>query len=122
MRLLVALGGNALLERRDRPDAVIERNHIRQAAEALAPLAAEHQLIISHGNGPQVGLLAEESETDSSLSGPYPLDALGAQTQGMIGYWLAQALHNAGVGAPVLAVVTQTVVRLDDPAFLHPTK
>jgi carbamate kinase len=122
MRLMIALGGNALLERHDKPDAVIQRRHIRAAALALAPLALEHELIICHGNGPQVGLLALESEADPSLSEPYPLDALGAQTQGMIGYWLAQELGNAGVRQPVAAIITQTVVAADDPAFASPSK
>ncbi|MDQ2749671.1 MAG: carbamate kinase [Pseudonocardiales bacterium] len=122
MRIVVALGGNALLERGEKPDAVIQQRHVRRAAQAIAPLAAEHELIICHGNGPQVGLLAVESEADASLSRPYPLDALGAQTQGMIGYWLAQELRNAGVAGPVVAVVTQTVVDSADPAFTNPTK
>lgn len=122
MRIVAALGGNALLERGERPDAAIQRRHIRAAASALAPLTEEHELVICHGNGPQVGMLAMESENDPALSAPYPLDALGAQTQGMIGYWLAQELRNAGVAWPVAAVVTQTVVDESDPAFGHPTK
>lgn len=122
MRIVVALGGNALLERGEKPDAFIQQRHVRRAAHAIAPLAAEHELIICHGNGPQVGLLALESEADESLSEPYPLDALGAQTQGMIGYWLAQELRNAGVARPVAAIVTQTVVDSADPAFNNPTK
>jgi carbamate kinase len=122
MRIVVALGGNALLERGEKPDAVIQQRHLRRSAHALAPLAAEHELIICHGNGPQVGLLALESEADDSLSEPYPLDALGAQTQGMIGYWLVQELRNAGVARPVVAIVTQTVVHSADPAFAVPTK
>lgn len=119
---MVALGGNALLERGEKPDASIQQRHVRRAAGALAPLASAHQLIICHGNGPQVGLLALESEADASLSRPYPLDVLGAQTQGMIGYWLAQELRNAGVARPIVAVVTQTVVDSADPAFAAPTK
>jgi carbamate kinase len=119
---MVALGGNALLQRGERPDALIQRHHIRAAAEALAPLAVEHQLVLCHGNGPQIGLLALESDADQSLSAPYPLDALGAQTQGMIGYWLAQELRNAGVGRPVATIVTQTVVDAADPAFAAPAK
>lgn len=122
MRLVIALGGNALLERGERPDAEIQRTHIRRVAAALAPLAAEHELIICHGNGPQVGVLSNESTTDRTLSRPYPLDVLGAQTQGMIGYWLTQELHNAGANRPVVALITQTVVRSDDPAFDAPTK
>lgn len=122
MRIVVAIGGNALLERGEPPEAAVQLAHIQKAAHALAPLAAEHELVICHGNGPQVGLLALESAADRSLSRPYPLDALGAQTQGMIGYWLTQALRNAGVTRPLLAVVTQTVVDAGDPAFADPTK
>jgi carbamate kinase len=122
MRVVVALGGNALLERGERPDAVIQRRHVRQAAAALAPLAADHRLVLCHGNGPQVGLLALESQADASLSRPYPLDVLVAQTQGMIGYWLVQELRNAGVAQPAVCVVSQTVVDAADPAFANPTK
>lgn len=122
MLIVVALGGNALLQRDERPDADIQRHHVHRAAAALAPLAAEHQLVLCHGNGPQIGLLALESQDDPTLSRAYPLDTLGAQTQGMIGYWLAQELHNAGVTRPVVAVVTQTVVDAGDPAFASPSK
>ena len=122
MRIVVALGGNALLERGEKPDAEIQRHHVQRAAAALAPLTHEHDLVICHGNGPQVGLLALESEADRGLTHPYPLDVLVAQTQGMIGYWLAQELRNAGVTRPIAGVVTQTVVDADDPAFDHPTK
>ena len=122
MRVVVALGGNALLERGERPDAVIQQRHVRRAAEALAPLAADHQLVLCHGNGPQVGVLALESQADTSLSRPYPLDVLVAQTQGMIGYWIVQELRNAGVAQRAVCVVSQTVVDPSDPAFGHPTK
>ena len=122
MRIVVALGGNALLERDEQPDAVIQRRHVRQAAAALAPLAADHQLVLCHGNGPQVGMLALESQADTSLSRPYPLDVLVAQTQGMIGYWLVQELGNAGVAQPAVCVISQTVVDPSDPAFGNPTK
>lgn len=122
MRIVAALGGNALLRRGEKPDAVIQIEHVRAAARALAPLAAHHELLICHGNGPQVGMLSLESENDPSLTRPYPLDALVAQTQGMIGYWLAQCLHNAGVTKPVLSIVTQTLVDAHDPAFAAPTK
>jgi len=122
MRVVVALGGNALLERGEPPDAAIQQHHVRQAAAALAPLAADHQLVLCHGNGPQVGVLALESQSDTSLSRPYPLDVLVAQTQGMIGYWLVQELRNAGVAQRAACVVSQTVVDPADPAFGHPTK
>src|SRR5260370_15261889 len=122
MRVVVALGGNALLEREERPDAVIERRHARRAAGALARLAGDHQLVLCHGNGPQVGMLALESQADTSLSRPYPLDVLVAQTQGMIGYWLVQELGNAGVAQPAVCVISQTVIDPSDPAFGHPAK
>ena len=122
MRIVVALGGNALLQRGDKPDARIQRHHIEAAAQALSPLAREHDLLICHGNGPQVGLLALESESDPALTRPYPLDDLVAQTQGMIGYWLAQSMRNAGVDKPILSLVTQTLVDATDPAFASPTK
>ena len=82
MRIVVAVGGNALLERGESPDAEIQQRHIRVAVDALAPLARSDQLVITHGNGPQVGLLALESAIDPVLTRPYPLDALVAQTQG----------------------------------------
>jgi carbamate kinase len=122
MLLVVALGGNALLERGERPDAAVQRRHVRAAARALAPLAAEHTLVLCHGNGPQIGVLAVESETDPALARPFPLDVLGAQTQGMIGYWLVQELANAGLTRPAVAIVTRTEVAADDPAFRAPTK
>lgn len=122
MRIVIALGGNALLARGDKPDATIQMTHLRTAAEAIAPLATEHDVLICHGNGPQVGLLSLESETDHALSRPYPLDDLVAETQGMIGYWLAQALHNADVRKPLLGLITQTLVDAADPAFASPTK
>ena len=122
MRIVIALGGNALLARGDKPDAAVQLANLRTAAEAIAPLAAHHDVLICHGNGPQVGMLSLESETDHALTRPYPLDDLVAQTQGMIGYWLAQALRNAGVKKPVLGVITQTLVDAADPAFAAPTK
>ena len=122
MRYVIALGGNALLERHDRPDASVQRRHIALAAHALAPVAAEHDVLICHGNGPQIGLLANESSADHELSAPYPLDALGAQTQGLIGYWITQELRNAGLRRPVAALITQTVVDPHDPGFSTPGK
>ena len=91
MRIVAAVGGNALLERGEPPDAEIQQRHIRIAIDALAPLARSDQLVVTHGNGPQVGLLARESAADLALARPYPLDVLGAQTQGMIGYWLLRS-------------------------------
>ena len=122
MRVVIALGGNALLRRGEAPDARIQLEHVAAAAPALALAAAEHELLITHGNGPQVGLLAIESSDDRSLAVPYPLDALVAETQGLIGYWLQQSIAAAGLNQPIVALVTQTVVAADDPAFAAPTK
>jgi carbamate kinase len=122
MRLVVALGGNALLERGQLPDADAQEANVRRAIESLAPLAADNELVITHGNGPQVGLLALQSAKDPSLSRPYPFDALGAETQGLIGYWLLQALQNALPGRQVACLITQTLVSAADPAFANPTK
>ena len=122
MRIVAALGGNALLERGEPPESAIQESHIVRAVQALAPLAAEHELVITHGNGPQVGMLALESAHDPAISRPYPFDVLGAQTQGMIGYWLVQALRNAVPGRQVACLISRTLVRADDPAFAHPAK
>ncbi|MET9550316.1 carbamate kinase [Streptomyces sp. NPDC006627] len=122
MRVVVALGGNALLHREERPDAAVQLANVRAAVAALAPLADEHELVITHGNGPQVGVLALESAADRSLSGPYPFDVLGAETQGMIGYWLLQSLQNALPGRQICALLNQTLVSAADPAFADPTK
>ncbi|MFF0687668.1 carbamate kinase [Streptomyces albogriseolus] len=122
MRIVVALGGNALLYRGERPDAAVQQANIDRAVTALAALARDNELVITHGNGPQIGLLAVESAADPALSTPYPLDVLGAQTQGMIGSLLARALRGALPGRQVAALVTHTVVRAGDPAFERPTK
>ncbi len=122
MRIVAALGGNALLRRGQRPDADVQEHNVAVAVASLAPLAMRHELVITHGNGPQVGLLALESAADHSLTRPYPLAELGAETQGLIGYWLLQELQNALPGRDVAALVTQTVVAADDPAFDSPTK
>jgi carbamate kinase len=122
VRVVAALGGNALLERGEKPDSDIQEWHVTRAVAALAPLAREHDLVITHGNGPQVGLLALESERDPALSRPYPFDALGAQTQGMIGYWIVRALRAALPGRPAGCLICQTLVDANDPAFASPTK
>ena len=122
MRVVAALGGNALLERGEKPDADIQESHVQQAVDALAPLARVQDLVVTHGNGPQVGMLALESARDPALTHPYSLDVLGAQTEGMIGYWLARALRGAAPGRPAGCLVGQTKVDPDDPAFTRPTK
>ncbi|GAA3811638.1 carbamate kinase [Nocardioides panacisoli] len=122
MRIVVALGGNALLRRGQRPDAEVQEDNVRRAVAALAPLADQHELVLTHGNGPQVGVLAMQSASDPHLSTPYPFDVLGAQTQGMIGYWLLQAMQNRLPGRHVAAIINQTLVGAADPAFDDPTK
>ena len=122
MRIVVALGGNALLRRGEKPDASTQIANVEVAARQLARLAEDHELVITHGNGPQVGVLALESANDERLSEPYPFDTLGAETQGMIGYWLLQAMQNALPGRHVAAMVNQTLVLAGDPAFANPTK
>ena len=122
MRIVVALGGNALLKRGQKPDAGVQEDNVRRAIAAIAPLASEHELVLTHGNGPQVGVLALQSASDPNLSTPYPFDVLGAQTQGMIGYWLLQAMQNSVRGRRVAAIINQTLVQAADPAFDNPTK
>lgn len=122
MRIVIALGGNALLQRGQKPDASLQQDNVEATVAALAPLAAHHELVITHGNGPQIGVLALESASDPNLTLPYPFDVLGAQTQGMIGYWLLQALQNEVPGREVACIINQTLVDADDPAFDDPTK
>jgi carbamate kinase len=122
VRLVVAVGGNALLERGDVPLAEIQEKHVEVAVAALAPLTKDHDLVVTHGNGPQVGLLANESASDPVLPHPYPLDVLVAQTQGMIGYFLLQGFENALPDRQVVCITSQIQVASDDPAFEHPTK
>ena len=120
MRIVLALGGNALLRRGEIPDATTQRHNLRVAAPALAQAAAEHELFIVHGNSPQVGLLAMESETDPALTRPYPLADLVAESQGLIGSWIQQALLREGCTAT--ALVTQVLVDGSDQAFTSPSK
>ena len=121
MRVVVALGGNALLRRGQPVDVATQRANIATAVAAIAELAHEHQVVVTHGNGPQVGLLALQSEALRDVA-PYPLDVLGAESEGMIGYLLEQQLINALDGRPVATLLTQVIVDPDDPAFAHPTK
>lgn len=122
MRLVIALGGNALLKRGEPLDAALQLGNVRRAARAIAPAARRHRVIVTHGNGPQVGLLALQSEACPATR-PYPLDVLGAQTQGMIGYMIEDELRDALGGSRELAtLLTQVVVDEHDPAFARPTK
>ncbi|MEY9875618.1 carbamate kinase [Streptacidiphilus sp. MAP12-33] len=123
MRVVAALGGNALLRRGEHPDAEIQLRHVHEAGLALAELVlAGHELVVTHGNGPQVGLLALESAADADLTAPYPLDLLGAETQGLIGSLLVRELRDRLRDREVAALVTHVEVAADDPAFRHPTK
>jgi carbamate kinase len=121
MLVVAALGGNALLRRGEQADAETQRRNIAIAVDALAEVAAEHQLVVTHGNGPQVGLLALQAEAYTDVR-PYPLDVLGAESEGMIGYLLEQGLENRIAGGRVATLLTQVVVDPDDPGFSHPTK
>jgi carbamate kinase len=122
MRIVVALGGNALLRRGQPMSAANQRANVRVAAAALAPLALAHELIVSHGNGPQVGLLALQAQALADVEA-YPLDILGAETEGMIGYLIEQELGNlVPESTHVATILTMTEVSLDDPAFADPTK
>ncbi len=122
MRIVVALGGNALLKRGEPMTHDVQRANIRIAAEALAPIAREHELVLAHGNGPQVGLLALQSAAYKDVEA-YPLDVLGAQTEGMIGYMIEQELGNLlPFDVPFASLLTMVEVDEDDPAFQNPTK
>ena len=122
MRILVALGGNALLKRGEPLTAENQRRNVRIAAETLAPIGREHQLIVSHGNGPQVGLLALQGAAYSKAE-LYPLDVLGAETEGMIGYMIEQELGNIlPFEQPFATLLSMTEVDPKDPAFGKPDK
>jgi carbamate kinase len=123
MRIVVALGGNALLKRGEPMTAQNQRANVRRAAMALAPLFVDqHELIITHGNGPQVGLLALQAAAGPS-EGAHPLDVLDAESEGMVGYLIEQELDNVvPAGHLVATLLTQILVDCRDPAFRHPTK
>lgn len=122
MRVVVALGGNALLERGQPLTASVQRANVRVAARALAPVALRHELVVTHGNGPQVGLLALQATADPSTD-PLPLDVLGAETEGMIGYMIEQELGNVLPFEKAIAtVLTMVEVDPDDAAFAAPVK
>ncbi|MBL8702026.1 MAG: carbamate kinase [Alphaproteobacteria bacterium] len=120
-RLVVALGGNALLRRGEAPGAEQQRRNIERAADMLAELWRDNDLTVTHGNGPQVGLLALQAEALKDVS-PYPLDVLGAESEGMIGYMIEQALLSRMPGRHVATLLTQVEVDARDPAFANPTK
>jgi carbamate kinase len=122
MRVVVALGGNALLRRGQALTADNQRENARLACKTIAPVAAEHQLVVSHGNGPQVGLLALQASAYTEVD-PYPLDLLGAETDGMIGYLIQQELGNElPFDKRIATLLTLIEVDGSDPAFQNPTK
>jgi carbamate kinase len=122
MRVVAALGGNALLQRGQPMTAENQRENVKRAAAALAPIALEHELVISHGNGPQVGLLALQGAAYTKVE-TYPLDVLDAQTEGMIGYLIMQELGNVlPFEKPLVTLLTMIEVDSEDPAFKNPTK
>ncbi|WRH63724.1 MAG: carbamate kinase [Fuscovulum sp.] len=122
MRIVAALGGNALLKRGEPMTAAAQHTNVRIAAAALADLARDHQIIVAHGNGPQVGLMALQAASFAP-GNPWPLDILGAETEGMIGYLIEQELMNAlPPGTDCATLLTRVEVDPQDPAFDQPTK
>ena len=122
MRIVVALGGNALLKRGEPMTYAAQRTNVRIAAVALADLARDHQIVVAHGNGPQVGLMALQAAAYAPKT-LWPLDVLGAETEGMIGYLIEQELMNAlPKGAECATLLTRVEVDRNDPAFDQPTK
>ena len=121
LKLVVALGGNALLQRGEPPTAEVQRAHAAEAMAAVAQLARAHDVVLTHGNGPQVGLLALQASAYAAVPA-YPLDVLGAESEGMIGYVLEQELRRQLPDRATATLLTQIVVDPDDAAFRHPTK
>ena len=122
MLVVTALGGNAILKRGEAMSAENQRKNVRIACEALAPIAMQHQLVISHGNGPQVGLLSLQQTAYGKVD-PYPFDVLGAETEGMIGYMIEQELGNLlPFERPFATLLTMIEVDPEDPGFEDPTK
>ena len=121
MVTVVALGGNALARRGQRLDIDVQRRNVEPAAAAVASIARHDSVVLTHGNGPQVGLLAMQSEAFPDAA-PYPLDVLDAESEGMIGYLLEQRLGRIHGPDLLATLLTQVVVDPDDPAFTRPTK
>jgi carbamate kinase len=120
MIVVIALGGAALLKRGDPLDAAVQRANIARAAEAVARIARLHNVVLTHGNAPQVALLSLQAEVYAQVP-PYPLDVLGAETEGMIGYLIAQELRSCLPKREVVSLLTQVEVNPEDPAFKNPT-
>lgn len=122
MRIVIALGGNALLRRGEAMTAQNQRENVRIASEQIAKIQKGNQLVIAHGNGPQVGLLALQGAAYQAVE-TYPLDVLGAETEGMIGYMIEQEMGNLlPKDIPLATILTQVEVDKADPAFANPTK
>ena len=121
LKVVIALGGNALLMRGDALEADVQRRNIARAAEAVASIARQHAVVVTHGNGPQVGLLALQSEAYGAVR-PYPLDILGAESEGMIGYLIEVELESRLPKRQVVTLLTQIEVNPHDPAFKTPSK
>lgn len=121
MTLVVALGGNALLRPGELPGIDQQRSRLREVSVALAPLCAANQVVITHGNGPQIGNLALAAAAGPEGT-PDTLDALGAESEGLIGYLIEQELRNRLPGREVVSLLTQVLVDAGDPAFANPTK
>src|SRR3989344_1732303 len=124
MKIVIALGGNALLQKGEKQTYSVLINNIKKTIKSLIPLIKKHQVIISHGNGPQVGLLALQNEIAKNKIPPMPLDILGAESQALIGYPLEEQIINAlrDHKKEVTTILTQVLVSKDDPAFKNPTK
>lgn len=119
--VVVALGGNALLRRGEDPSFANQLENVKIAAKAIAEIAKEYRVAIVHGNGPQVGLLALQNLAYKKVA-PYPLDVLGAESEGMIGYMLTQELQNVMQGTPVSSLLTRIEVDANDPSMKDPSK
>lgn len=119
--VVIALGGNALLQRGEPVSAEVQRKNMRTAGASIAEVAKEHHVVLTHGNGPQVGLLALQEASYSDIF-QNPLDVLGAETEGMIGYLIEQELSNRLPGREILTLLTRVEVDPKDSAFQNPTK
>jgi carbamate kinase len=118
----MALGGNALLRRNQPLELELQRrNVLRAATNAVAPIARKHRVVVTHGNGPQIGLLALQTAAYREVQ-PYPLDVLGAESEGMVGYLVEQALGDELPDREIATLLTQVEVDPTDPAFSNPTK
>jgi len=121
MLIVLALGGNALLQRGEPQEEENLVNNIKRAVKAIANLAKDHTLILCHGNGPQVGLLSLQADAYHEVK-PYGLDVLCAESQGMIGYLLQRELNSELKDKTVVTLITQVIVDHNDPAFKQPSK